>query len=1047
MPVERPKWWFFDDETTPNGRDRVKDFERHMKEELCSVDTQGTTALTAANLYDFANDAIFVLDLKGQIIDLNRAGHERLGYAKEEIIGRSIEQFNSPASAKLIPERFAAIQAQGSGLFEVEHVHKGGALIQCESSVTLISLDGQPRILSVVRDLTERKRYEAVRQEHEQQLQFQNKIYAALFYTNQALLQCKCAATLFNEICRAAVDYGGIALAWVGVADGCTQLIKPVAHYGSNLEYLEKITISSSPKRLEGQGPTGTAYREQRSVVCQDFASASITEPWHALGAAYGWRASAAVGIGRGGNPYAVISFYHHANGAFDPLTVQLLEEMAKNIGFALDRFDLEEERQRTLESLHQSASRYQKIIQTSVDGILVVDLNGRILNVNAAYLSCSGYSLEEILQMHVQDLQANPQFDNLREQLSDIVKTGSTKFSTRHRTKNGSVWPVIASLVYLPDEACILGFMHDMTEYEKSNNELRVAARVFESQEAMMVTDVDHNVIRINRAFTQISGYAPEDVIGSVPPIFRPDGNDMFLCRTIWDRVALEGHWQGEVRDRRKTGETYSIWLTITAVKDNGGKATNYVASFLDLTRYQDAQKKIDNLAYYDQLTGLPNRRLALERLAHAIALSARNSTYGAILYLDVDHFKVINDTLGHDAGDLVLNEVASLIEATLRREDTVARIGGDEFVVMLENLAATADQALAQAKLVGDKLLRALSGLYTVTGKDFSRSVSIGVTLFHGAQQEVLEILKRADLAMYEAKRAGRNALRFFDPVMQEALIRRAHTEHELRRALDHRQFVLYFQRRVGRGGQLQGAEVLVRWAHPQRGIIAPLDFVPVAEESGLIVPIGQWILAEACRCLSDWQTQKGTRHLLLSVNVSAMELKQPHFVSTVTDIIAESGINPTRLVLEITESMLLENIDDYIVKLRQLRDLGLSFALDDFGTGYSSLSYLKKLPINELKIDKSFVKDLGIDKNDDAIVQTIVQMGQTLGMDVIAEGVETQTHCEILARYGCHNYQGYLFGKPVTREVFGQGLSRSRSFENDQAAPSERRATSDG
>ena len=488
---------------------------------------------------------------------------------------------------------------------------------------------------------------------------------------------------------------------------------------------------------------------------------------------------------------------------------------------------------------------------------------------------------------------------------------------------------------------------------------------------------------------------------------------------------VNIDGSWQGEVWDKRKTGEVFPKWLTVSSDKNKDGQVTHYVGSFSDLSEYKEAQDKIQNLAFYDQLTGLPNRRLLLDRLERALAGSARNRRYGAILYLDLDHFKVINDTQGHDSGDAVLQETARRIQSTVRQKDSIARLGGDEFVVLLEEISEDHRQAAAQAKMVGDKLLEVLVLPYQVKGKHYPGSVSIGVALYQGFRETVHEILKRGDVAMYEAKKAGRNALRFFDPAMQETLERRTQLEADLRRAFAERQFQLHYQKRIGRGGKVTGAEVLLRWNHPQRGLLSPMDFIPVAEETGLIVPIGKWVLEEACRQIKAWERSERTRHLVLSVNVSARELKQSDFVDNAKKVLERTGINPSTLSLEITESILLDNIEEFIVKMKELKEIGIAFALDDFGTGYSSLSHLKRLPINELKIDKSFVRDLGVDKNDEAIVQTIIQMGKTLGMDVVAEGVETPIHRAMLERYGCHNYQGYLFGKPTALENFEREL----------------------
>jgi diguanylate cyclase (GGDEF)-like protein len=470
----------------------------------------------------------------------------------------------------------------------------------------------------------------------------------------------------------------------------------------------------------------------------------------------------------------------------------------------------------------------------------------------------------------------------------------------------------------------------------------------------------------------------------------------------------------------KHKDGRLIPVDIGLCPIATVDGEFT--LATIVDVTARREAASAMSRLAYFDALTGLPNRRLFIERLQHALAVSNRNEHFGALLFLDVDNFKTINDSVGHDAGDLMLQEVGKRLQATLRESDSVARIGGDEFVILLEELDATPNGAATYAREVADKVLGFLSQPYQVRGLVFPGSVSIGVALWGGdVMEDVNDLLKRSDMAMYDAKRAGRNTLRFFDPKMQAVLENRLRIETDLRQAIDKNQFVLHFQKRIRADGCIQGAEVLVRWQHPEKGQVSPLDFIPIAEESGLILPIGRWVLETACRQINRWAQSSATRELTLSVNISAVEFNQEYIVEDIRRILKQTGANPAYLELEITESMLFENVELFIAKMDALRDLGVSFALDDFGTGYSSLSYLKKLPLNLLKIDKSFVQDIEVNKSDEIIVQTIIRMGQTLGLDVVAEGVESQAQRVILEHHGCVNFQGYLFGKPVPIERF--------------------------
>jgi len=407
-------------------------------------------------------------------------------------------------------------------------------------------------------------------------------------------------------------------------------------------------------------------------------------------------------------------------------------------------------------------------------------------------------------------------------------------------------------------------------------------------------------------------------------------------------------------------------------------------------------------------------------DRLRQTITASSRSGNYGALLFIDLDNFKTLNDTLGHDMGDLLLKQVAQRLTASVRAGDTTARLGGDEFVVTLANLSRGEVDAAAQTKAVGEKIIAALNQTYQLKDVPYHITPSIGATLFRGHQTEIEVLLKQADLAMYKSKDAGRNTLRFFDPVMETDVMKRVVLERDLREAVQMKQFLLYYQAQMA-GGQLIGSEALVRWQHPTRGMVPPTDFIPLAEETGLILPLGQWVLETACSQLAVWGSRPEMAHLTVAVNVSAHQFRQPDFVERVLEVLKNTGANPQRLKLELTESLFVSNVEELIEKMFALKATGVAFSLDDFGTGYSSLSYLKRLPLDQLKIDQSFVRDILVDPNDAAIARTIIALAQTLGLGVIAEGVETETQRDFLAKSGCHAYQGYLFSRPLPIEAF--------------------------
>ncbi len=564
--------------------------------------------------------------------------------------------------------------------------------------------------------------------------------------------------------------------------------------------------------------------------------------------------------------------------------------------------------------------------------------------------------------------------------------------------------------------------------EREQSQKDLRVAATTFESQEGKAVTDANRVYIKVNKAFTRITGYSPEEAVGQTTMLLHSGLHDEDFYEQM--RLGLErvGGWQGEIWHRRKNGEIYPEWLNLTTVCDEQGKVTNFVASFSDISERKAAEMEIESLAYYDPLTHLPNRRLLMDRLKQAVAGSERSQRQGALLLIDLDNFKTLNDTHGHDKGDMLLKQVAQRLNHCIRDEDTVARLGGDEFVVMLRDLSDSRNEAAQQAEVVGEKILVALSEPYFLPGVEQHSSASVGITLFCGTRDSSDELFKRADLALYQAKAAGRNVLRFFEPEMQSAVNARAELEVELREAIAAQQFMVLYQPQVDAAGRISGAEALVRWNNPRRGVVYPQDFISLAEETGLILPLGHWVLKEACTQLALWAQSPKTAHLTMAVNVSARQFHQRDFQDEVLDVLDSSGAPANRLKLELTESLLAADMADMIGKMAELKHWGVGFALDDFGTGYSSLSYLKLLPLDQLKIDRSFVRDALTDPNDASIAQTIVALGQSLGLSVIAEGVETVAQRDFLAASGCHHFQGYLFGRPMAMKDLQPLLEKS-------------------
>ena len=559
---------------------------------------------------------------------------------------------------------------------------------------------------------------------------------------------------------------------------------------------------------------------------------------------------------------------------------------------------------------------------------------------------------------------------------------------------------------------------------------DLHIAATVFESAEGMLVTDAQFVVLRANPAFSRMSGYSENEVVGK--PLDCTLVPDSFASNRVAMQAALaeQGAWQGEMLGRRKNAQEYPQWLSVAAVRSGGANQhVNYVITLADTTQRKAAEQRIEQLAYYDPLTSLPNRRLQHERLECALQASENSRQRGAVLFIDLDDFKILNDARGHDIGDQLLQQVAERLSGCVRQTDSVARIGGDEFVILLENLGIEPLDAAQLAESIAGKILFTLRQPFSVGGVEHFSTLSIGIAMFNGKGEPLDDLLKQADLAMYQAKAQGRNTSCFFEPQMQQRVMQRASLESDLRQGLLKSEFILYYQAQIDQRAGLQGAEVLLRWQHPQRGLLTPGEIIPIAEGCGLILPLGEWVLQTACATLAQWGRSAELRHLSLSVNVSAKQLQQPDFVEQVLHIVQRSGCNPGSLKLEITESMLLDGREAVIAKMARLKAHGLRFALDDFGTGYSSLSYLKTLPVDQLKIDRSFVCDLLSDTQDADIACTIVSLAHALKLDVIAEGVETQAQCERLSSFGCTCFQGYYFGRPVPLEqLFASAATES-------------------
>lgn len=677
---------------------------------------------------------------------------------------------------------------------------------------------------------------------------------------------------------------------------------------------------------------------------------------------------------------------------------------------------------QRTLQASLGELKLAGCAVEIMLEGVMITDAQQRIVSINPAFTQINGYTEAEAIGANANMLKSGKHNEVFYQGMwKSLNETGHWSGEIWNRAKDGRIYPEWLSITCSYNEQGevlnYVGVFSDITERKQAESNIRIAATAFESQEGMFITDAKGIILRVNKAFTDITGYLPEECIGNSPGILRSGRHDAAFYDEMRKCIEETGSWQGEIWNRRKNGEIFPEWLTISSVKDNEGQVTHHVSTLTDITLRKATENEIKHLAFYDPLTQLPNRRLLLDRLQHSLSTSARTGKHGALMFIDLDNFKALNDTRGHDKGDLLLQAVAQRLSASIREEDTVARLGGDEFVVMLEGLDDKIEEAANQTDAIGEKILAALNQPYYLENIEYHNTPSIGITLFSDRHTSIEDLLKRADLAMYQAKAAGRNTLRFFDPKMQESITAQVTLENDLRNALRLKQFFLHYQPQVNSEGVLIGAEALIRWHHPKHGMVPPADFIPLAEKTRLILPIGNWVLETACQQLAKWAQEPAKAELTLAVNISAVQYHQADFVRQVLSIVETTGANPNRLKLELTESLMLDNIEEIIDKMSQLKAAGIGFSLDDFGTGYSSLSYLKRLPIQQLKIDRSFVMDVLDDPNDMAIINAILALAASMELSVIAEGVETQAQQDFLASVGCRQYQGYHLGRPDT------------------------------
>lgn len=684
---------------------------------------------------------------------------------------------------------------------------------------------------------------------------------------------------------------------------------------------------------------------------------------------------------------------------------------------YLLKRKKLAEERQTVL----------SQIVEQSPVSIETTDIDGRITYVNQCYIDGSGFEVSELVGKKPNILKSGYHNTTLYENLWATITAGNHWVGEFYnKRKNGETFWARANIYPLKNTkneiSSYVAIKEDITQLKEDEKKLRLASTVFQTAtEAVMITDVNNLIIAVNHAFTLITGYQEEEVLGKEPALLTSGHHDAAFYKEMNNELAVTGKWQGEICNRRKNGEVYYEWLSITALKNHLGELESYVALFSDITKRKKAEDKIYHQANYDPLTGLANRGLFIDRFEQSISAAKRDCHNVAVLFIDLDGFKNVNDTFGHSKGDQLLKYAAQRIESAVRTSDSVARLSGDEFAIML-----CGDNDVYSNERVATEVLKEIATPFQLDEKEAHITASVGIAIFPNDGQIPEDLLAKADSAMYKAKEKGKNNIQYFTKEMDIKAQHRRSLEVELRKTIKNNELVLYFQPiHEVKTGKVVSAEALIRWVHPQKGLILPDDFIPLAEEIGFIVDIGDWVLEQACMQAKIWENLFECPPKI-AVNLSAAQLHRSDFVDKLKLVLSKSKLPPELLTLEMTESLLIKEDNHTLIKLKQIRSFGIDLSIDDFGTGYSSLSYLKRFPINILKIDRAFIKDITHNGEDEALTCAILSIAESLNLKVVAEGVEEKIQFDVLAKHNCHFIQGYLFSKPITAERFEKYLS---------------------
>ena len=998
------------------------------------------------------SDAFFMLDSQWRFAYLNSAAERVLGCRGEEILGRYLEDEYPEA---LFPSFYAHYRR---ALNENCAVHFESYDAHLNKWFEFHAYPSDQGLSVYFRDVSARK--QAVLE-----LERTSRGLRMLSRTSAALLRIDSEEALLQEICHVALEGKDYRAAWTAIAEddpACSIRVAAWAGDAAVGDYIAGLTLSWSDATPLGQGPTGRAIRTGEPVVFTDALCDPSFEPWRDAAAKSHYLSGVCLPLRNRERTFGVLVLVNHGKRAISADEIGLLQELADNLSFGITHIR-EQKKKRQVENamlkvaasistssgteffhtlvtsmaeaigadsvflsrlLPGSPPVAARVIAGTVDGNMVEGIHYELAGTPCALLMTEGACIIE---------------DDLLERFPALAAymPPEAQACAGYRLDDaagrplGTLFMVTRKRIDHPElVSSILRIFaaRAAAELERQEKEAHIhyqASLLDKARDAIVVRDMEGRIVFWNEGAEHLYGWKSAEVMGRREDDFLYDAPSEL--GHILEQVLRQEKWSGEQVTRHRNGSSVIVDGSWTLVRNDQGKPQSIFSIHTDISDRKAAENEIQRLAFYDQLTGLPNRQLLRDRLQQAVRASARTRHCGALMFLDLDNFKELNDIYGHDRGDLLLKHVAQRLGECVRSSDTVARLGGDEFVVVVEELAGEVEQAASQAEHIAEKVRATLNRTYDLNGCQHISTPSIGVVLFDGSATQIDELLKCADLAMYKAKAAGRNAIRFYDPDMQAAVIAKVALEADLRESIEKDLFTLVYQPQVDSAYRLIGVEALVRWQHPARRDVPPSVFIPLAEETWLILGLGRRVLERACRQLAQWAQDPATAGLTLAVNISARQFHHPEFVSEVLDIVHECGANPAKLKLELTESMLVEDTAEAAAKMAELQWHGVGFSLDDFGTGYSSLSYLRRLPLEQLKIDHSFIAEVPGNENDVSIVEAIIALGRKLGLHVIAEGVETQQQRDFLCNIGCQAYQGYLFSRPLSAEDFAAYLQQ--------------------